>query len=40
MLSENGTLKAEYTYDGVHLSDGAYQIWIQAILPVLERFDP
>lgn len=34
-LSENRTLKAEYTTDGVHLRSEAYDIWIAAIQKTL-----
>ena len=37
LLDENGRLKAGATVDGLHLSLQGYQIWADAISPILER---
>lgn len=38
VLSEDGVLKSEYTTDGVHLNAAAYQVWRDALEPVLQRY--
>jgi lysophospholipase L1-like esterase len=35
ILSENGTLKNEYTYDGVHLNGLGYKEWGKIIKPMI-----
>ena len=35
-LSENGSLKNEYTYDGIHLSGSAYKEWGEMISHIIE----
>jgi len=37
-LSENGKLKSEYTYDGVHMTGLGYKKWQEQINPVLKAF--
>jgi len=37
MKDEKGELKAEFTKDGIHLSEPAYQIWKEEILKLIDR---
>lgn len=39
-LSDNKTLKHEFTLDGVHLNAAGYQIWIKALKRVLPPVQP
>ncbi|UAY53017.1 GDSL-type esterase/lipase family protein [Ferruginibacter albus] len=36
-LSENGFLKKEYTYDGIHFSENAYPVWAEKVKEVLSK---
>ncbi len=36
MKDENGELKAEFTKDGVHINDSAYEIWKSEILKLID----
>lgn len=38
VLSKNGKLLDEYTYDGLHLNGKAYVQWKNAMLPVLKKY--
>jgi len=35
LADENGGLKAEYTTDGLHLTEAGYRAWAEALRPVL-----
>jgi lysophospholipase L1-like esterase len=35
--TERGDLKAEYTYDGLHLSDEGYIVWKKSIQTLIDR---
>lgn len=37
LLSSERRLRAENTYDGIHLTTAAYQTWKEALIPVLKR---
>lgn len=38
VLSEEGNLIAEYTFDGLHLNGKAYMLWKQKLIPVLGKY--
>jgi len=38
-FSENGHLKAIYTYDGIHLKAKAYSIWSEKINDILKKYN-
>jgi len=34
---ENGMLRQEYSYDGLHLTEAGYQVWLEAITPYVDE---
>jgi lysophospholipase L1-like esterase len=40
MADEHGRLKAEYTYDGIHLNGDAYRVWRDAVAPFVNSPAP
>jgi lysophospholipase L1-like esterase len=38
-LSENHSLKAEYTTDGTHLTTQAYPFWSEEVKKILKKYD-
>ena len=37
-LCQNGNLREEFTYDGTHLTEGAYISWSEALIPVIRKY--
>ncbi len=37
-LCRNGDLREEFTYDGTHLTEGAYIPWSEVLIPVIRKY--